>query len=92
MLDLEILTSPSSGAAGYARRLGRKPADSCSSMKAEGWRPARATRPQLQSPYERAVYEGPVNRRPLQLTLALAVREAKQRPRWWDSLPRPPRP
>ena len=25
-----------------------------------------------------------MNRRPLQLTLALAVREAKQGPRWWN--------
>ena len=87
VLDLEILTSPSSGAAGYARQLEAETRRLLLRRfeGAEGWRLApRHEASQLQSPYERAVYEGPVNRRPLQLTLALAVREAKQRPRWWD--------
>ena len=87
VLDLEVLTPPGSGAAGYARQLEAETRRLLLRRfeGAPGWRLApRHQAASLTSDYERAVYEGPRNRRPLQLTLALSVRQESQKPRWWN--------
>jgi hypothetical protein len=87
VLDLEVLTPPGSGAAGYARQLEEETRRLLLRRfeGAPGWRLApRHQAASLTSDYERAVYEGPRNRRPLQLTLALSVRQGSQKPRWWN--------
>lgn len=87
VLDVEILTPPGNPASGYARQLERETRRLLLRRfeGADRWRLApRHEAASLASDYERAVYEGPRNRRPLQLTLALAVRERDQRPRWWN--------
>jgi hypothetical protein len=87
VLDVQGLTGAGNPAAGYARQL-EKETRRLLLRRFEGadrWRLApRHESDSLQSDYERAVYEGPRNRRPLQLTLALAVRQSDQKPRWWN--------
>ncbi len=87
VLRIERLTPANAPASGYAwayeqaverlllRRFEGEP----------GWRLAPARDAQTQrTPYERAVYDSPRNRRPLELTVALAVRRATAAPRWWN--------
>lgn len=87
VLDVQGLTPAGNPAAGYARQL-EKETRRLLLRRFEGadrWRLApRHESASLRSEYERAVYEGPRNRRPLQLTLSLAVRQSEQRPRWWN--------
>lgn len=87
VLDVEGMTPAGSPAAGYARRLEAETRRLLLRRfeGADRWRLSpRHEAASLRSDYERAVYEGPRNRRPLQLTLAMAVRHEKQKPRWWD--------
>ena len=86
VLVLEPRTPPGAWASGYARTLEAE----ISRLLARrfngepGWHLAsRHTVSSLRSPYEQAVYDGPKNRRPLQLTLAIAVREAATSSAWW---------
>ena len=87
VLDVQGLTPAGNPAAGYARQL-EKETRRLLLRRFEGadqWRLApRHESASLRTDYERAVYEGPRNRRPLQLTLALAVRQSDQKPRWWN--------
>ena len=87
VLELQGLTPSGNPAAGYARQL-EKETRRLLLRRFEGadqWRLApRHESASLRTDYERAVYEGPRNRRPLQLTLALAVRQSDQKPRWWN--------
>ena len=87
VLDVQGLTPAGNPAAGYARQLENETRRLLLRRfeGADRWRLApRHESASLRSDYERAVYEGPRNRRPLQLTLALAVRQSEQRPRWWN--------
>ena len=87
VLEVQGLTPSGNPAAGYARQL-EKETRRLLLRRFEGadqWRLApRHESASLRTDYERAVYEGPRNRRPLQLTLALAVRQSEQKPRWWN--------
>jgi hypothetical protein len=87
VLQLENHTPQGSGAEGYARQLEAETRRLLLRRfeGAPGWRLApRHEATSLSTDYERAVYEGPRNRRPLQLTLALSVRQGSQKPRWWN--------
>jgi hypothetical protein len=87
VLDVQGLTPAGNPAAGYARQLENETRRLLLRRfeGADQWRLApRHESVSLRSDYERAVYEGPRNRRPLQLTLALAVRQSDQKPRWWN--------
>ncbi len=87
VLQLEDLTPRGSAATGYARQLEAETRRLLLRRfeGAPGWRLApRHEAASLNSDYERAVYTGPRNRRPLQLTLALSVRQGSQKPRWWN--------
>lgn len=87
VLDVQGLTPAGNSAAGYARQLENETRRLLLRRfeGADRWRLApRHESASLGSDYERAVYEGPRNRRPLQLTIALAVRQSEQKPRWWN--------
>ena len=87
VLDVQGLTPAGNSAAGYARQLENETRRLLLRRfeGADRWRLApRHESASLRSDYERAVYEGPRNRRPLQLTIALAVRQSEQKPRWWN--------
>ena len=87
VLDVQGLTPAGNSAAGYARQLETETRRLLLRRfeGAERWRLApRHESVSLRTHYERAVYEGPRNRRPLQLTIALAVRQSEQKPRWWN--------
>lgn len=86
VLRVEQLTAPHHVASGYAQRL-EQAVHRLLLRRFEGepgWRLAPARDSESQgTAYERAVYANARNRRPLELTLALAVRKAPAKAPWW---------